>query len=268
MKKALPYCLAAIFAVCFCASAIKLRSARSQLDGALSELDGARSEIEALRTAAKGKGGGRPPAPPRRIREEKPAEEPPPERGTDDKAFEEAVEKRVEERLDDERRKRHAEREARRKEWENMTDEQFEAKRREFQERMQERTSELLAAFVEKNELNEEQCVALENSLAQLDTRIRDIAADFAAYLDAGGDFNFETQMRLFSETSTAIVDTYDNIDPALPENWREKDAGFNFLMGIGMDAINPLMDALRRKGMRGFPFMGPMGGPPPHPHR
>ena len=265
MKKALPYCLAAVFAACFCASAVKLHSLRSELDGARAELDDAQAEIDVLRAAvAKGKTDARPQTPPRRVREEKPRKETQPKSGIDDQSFEKAVEKRVKEKLEEERRAREEEREAKRKEWENMTDEQFEAKRQEFQERMQEHTSKFLEAFVEKAQLNEEQCVALENSLAMLDSRIRDISGDFAAYLDEGGEFNFETQMRLFSEATTAIVDTYDSLDPALPENWRDNDAGFNVLMGIGMDAMNPLMDSLRRKGMRGFPFMGGPGGPPP----
>lgn len=173
--------------------------------------------------------------------------------GEDDIAGEENIEQevetRVQQRLEAIQREREQEREARRREWENMTDEERDEKRREFQSRMVEFSTKKLDEFVEKTGLDEGQRLAFEDELGALDARMREIVQDFADYVEEGGNFGFEEQLLMVSESSAALLDAYAGLDDVLPEGWREKDCDFNVMFGIGPDAINPLMDALRKKG-------------------
>ena len=261
MKKSIPYILVAVCAIALGAVCVKNHALRANLaktEAELAELRNAPAVVVAPTQALK------PERQPRAI-QPKPAPSAP---ETDGPALEKVVEERVEKRLEEIRREREAEREARRREWENMTDEQRAARRSEFQARMQEHASARLTEFIEKAELDENQCLALADELDLLDSRVREIAESFAADINAGAPFSFETQMQLLNNVSAAVIDAYSGLDESLPEGWREKDGEFNVMFGIGPDAINPLMDAMHKKGvfgMGGFPFMG---GPPRGPGR
>ena len=122
---------------------------------------------------------------------------------------------------------------------------------------MREHSAKRLAAFVDNVGLDEDGCVALEGELNTLDAKVREIAEDFAAAIGEGVPFNFETQMQLFNEMSSAVLDVYAGLDETMPDGWREKDSEFNVWLGIGPDAADPLFDALRKVGIRA-PFMGP----------
>lgn len=259
MKKSIPYFLVAVCAIALGGVCVKNHALRANLakaEAELAELRSAPAVVVAPTQVLK------PERQPRTI-QPKPAPSAP---ETDGPALEKVVEERVEKRLEEIRREREAEREARRREWENMTDEQRAARRAEFQARMQEHASARLTEFIEKAELDENQCLALADELDLLDSRVREIAEAFAADINAGAPFSFETQMQLLNNVSSAVIDAYSGLDESLPEGWREKDGEFNVMFGIGPDAINPLMDAMHKKGMfgmGGFPFMGmPPRGP------
>lgn len=257
MKNAIPYCMAAVFAVALAALAAKNRALRA-------DLEDTRAALAALKAA-----------PPPTSKAERPKRAPRrPPRGASgeaafdkdkfDKAVEEQVEQRVEERVAQREAQREAEREARRRAWENETDEQREARRQEFHARIKEHAAKQLAEFIEKTHLDENQQAALEGELGVLDSRIREISEEFAAAVDEGLPFAFETQMQLLNNISTAVLDAYDGLDASLPEGWRESDDGFVVMMGINPDSGDALFRSLIKAGVMGRGPGGPFGGPPP----
>lgn len=267
MKTLIPYCLAAAFAAAFAAQATKSRALRVDLASVKAELAAVK---EAWRPLPK------PQAPvvvePTQPtpQQQPPADEPPAAVPAFDEAeFDKAVEERVAEREKERAEERRAEREARRRAWENETDEQREARRQEFRTRMKEHAAQRLAEFAEKAQLDEKQQTALDGELQQLGSRVRDIADGFAAAVEEGASFGFETQMQLLNEMSTAVLDAYAGLDASLPEGWREHDDGFVVMLGIGPEAGESLFRAMQRSGGFRPGGFGPFqGGRPPRPQR
>ena len=258
MKNASIIIVLIVLAVATAALAVRNRSLGA-------ELAEARAALAAARESAPGKAPPRPRAPkaaPGRTVVPGKAEAAP----VDGAAFDRAVEERAAALVEEERQRRDAERAERRRAWESETEEQREARRREFQERMREQASARLGEFAEKAGLDDRQCDALESELGLLDARVREIAGSFAEAVGEGAKFDFEAQMQLLNSMSAAVLDAYAGLDEKLPAGWRERDEGFNVMLGIGPDAFNPLFETLRRSGMRGFgslaPFMGGVGGP------
>ncbi|MBP5544895.1 MAG: hypothetical protein ILM98_12525 [Kiritimatiellae bacterium] len=256
MKKAIPYCVAIVFAIAFAAVAARNRALSADLE----EAQAALAAFKAAPQPEKNVAVPRPASPRPPVAEPTP----PPEPEFDQEKFDKAVEERVAERVAERDAQREAEREERRRAWQNETEEQREARRQEFHARIKEHAAEQLAAFVEKTGLNEEQQMALEGELGLLDSRVREISEEFASALDEGVPFGFETQMQLMNNISAAVLDTFAGLDEALPEGWRESDEGFVVMMGIDPGSVDSLFRAMRRTGMRGMgmPFM--RGGPPP----
>ena len=256
MKTTFPTLLAILLAVSTAVLAARNRALAAELNKAQATL--AAHEKEPQKPAR------RPSAPkaPRRVVVPRDGES----ASLDGAAFDQAVEERAAALVEEERQRREAERAERRRAWENETDEQREARRREFQERVREHASARLGEFVEKAGLDDQQCTALENELGLLDSRVREIVSSFAADIGNGAKFDFEAQMQLLNNMSAAVLETYAGLDETLPAGWRDRDDGFNVMLGIGPDAFNPLFETLRRSGMRGFgslaPFMGGGGGP------
>ena len=264
MKTLIPYCLAVVFAAAFAAQSVANRALRDNLATVKSELAAVK---EAWRPSTRQSA----PSiaePPPQMRT--PVEEPPvaalPE--FDEAEFDKAVEERVAEREKEREEERQAEREARRRAWENETDEQREARRQEFQTRMKEHAAQRVAEFAEKAQLDETQKAALDGELQQLGSRVREIADGFAAAVEEGASFGFETQMQLLNEMSAAVLDAYAGLDESLPEGWRDHDDGFVIMLGIGPEAGESIFRAMRRSGgfrPGGFgPFQG--GRPPRQP--
>jgi hypothetical protein len=262
MKIIIPYCLAAVFAVAATAQLVRNRALRDDLASARAELAAAKA---AQRATPKPPAPAVVAAPEPRQRQAEAAPAPLPE--FDEAEFDKAVEERVEERVKERDEARRAEREARRRAWENETDEQREARRQEFQARMKEHAAQRLAEFAEKAALDETQQTALEGELQHLSLRVREIADGFAAALDEGAPFGFETQMQMVNEISTAVLDAYAGLDASLPEGWREHDDGV-IMFWVGPDAGEAFGRAMRRPGgFRPGGFGGfPGGGPPRQP--
>ena len=256
MKKAIPYVVAVILAVATAALAVRNSALVAELAEVRETLAARESELE--------KASKQPPAPkarPIRVVERREVEPAP----IDVAAFDKAVEERAEALVEERRQQREAEREERRRAWEGGTEEEREARRREFQDRMREHAEARLTEFVEKVGLDDQQLAAVETELGNLDSRVREIVGSFAAAVDKGGKFDFESQMQLLNNMSAAVLDAYTGLDEALPKGWRDRDEEFNVMLGIGPDAFNPLVNSLRKSGNRGFgafmPFMGG-GGP------
>lgn len=180
--------------------------------------------------------------------EEKGAEEP--KSVEEPEIPEDVLERAVVAREEERRQQRVAERERRRREWENQTPEEREARQAEFRRALEERASERYAEFVERAGLDEGQQRNVEAIFSDLDTRVRESAQEWAETIRSTGGLGPDGRLQLLNELSTLALDSYGWLDEVLPATWREQDGELNVFQMVGPDAMAPLMEAAREVGL------------------
>ena len=176
------------------------------------------------------------------------------------KAFEQAFKARVAEL----KQEREAERERYRERNKSLSPEEREAQRDSFVNRMRERAAQRMKSFVSKTGLNAEQAMSFENTIASLDTSLREVAESWAQEIRSSKTFNQASKVKFVSDMSGVLSAGYSQMDETLPETWKSSDGNVNLMELVGAEALAPVVEALTENGLdEGLQAIGSlMGGP------
>ena len=176
------------------------------------------------------------------------------------KAFDQAFKARVAEL----KQEREAERERRRERNQSLSPEEREAQRDSFVTRMRERAAQRMKSFASKAGLNAEQTASFENTIASLDTSLREVAESWAQEIRSSKTFSQASKVRFISDMSGVLSAGYSQMDETLPETWKSRDGNVNLMELVGAEALAPVVEALTENGLdEGLQTVGSlMGGP------
>ena len=176
------------------------------------------------------------------------------------KAFDQAFKARVAQL----KQEREAERERRRERNRSLSPEEREAQRDSFVARMRERAAQRMKSFVSKTGLNAEQATSFENTIASIDTSLREVAESWAQEIRSSKTFNQASKVKFVSDMSGVLSAGYSQMDETLPETWKSSDGNVNLMELVGAEALAPVVEALTENGLdEGLQTIGSlMGGP------
>ncbi len=115
--------------------------------------------------------------------------------------------------------------------------------------------------FANRLKMNPDQTVQVDVIMQAMNVRLEESVARWVEYIKEAEAMSPEDGVRMMNELSAIIVTTYDDLDRALPEEWRDQ-AGENFQV---FDFINPEV-ALPLAEVEGIVDRPGRGFPPPPP--
>jgi hypothetical protein len=98
--------------------------------------------------------------------------------------------------------------------------------------------------FLSKVTENDEQAAQFEVTMAAMNLRLSNSVRTWVDYVKEAQNINSEDGIRIMNDLSTALVQAYDDLDRAMPADWRTKaGSGFEVVNFINPDVVLPLTE-------------------------
>lgn len=99
-------------------------------------------------------------------------------------------------------------------------------------------------SFLANVGLNEAQSIQFDAVMGDMNKRLGEKIQKWADELKSADTASTETGVRMFSDLSSTLVQTYDELDQTMPSDWRQKSGDeFKVLDFIDPDVATPLVD-------------------------